>query len=152
MDQGAETKVNAENLPVEVSDLGDETTANDDQCTKTSYVINGGLWMQGQGVRRPTTYGVACSATPAIPGDVIMHGAQLLSTTPAKPLGTAPIRGPGGQGGGAQAAGAAPPRSGFAVTTTTYDANGRATSATDALNRTTRTPYTSRTRPVRSPR
>ncbi|WP_062428633.1 RHS repeat-associated core domain-containing protein [Herbidospora daliensis] len=132
------TKVNAENLPTEVSDLGDEATAADDQCTKTSYVHNGTLWIKDK-VLQTDQYGVACATTPSIPGDVIMQERNYYDDL-SKPLGTAPTRGLVVKEEELKGWSGTTPQW-FAVTTTTYDANGRATSATDSLNRTTKTQY-----------
>ncbi|WP_157522569.1 RHS repeat-associated core domain-containing protein [Herbidospora cretacea] len=135
----AETKVNADNLPVEVNDLGDEATAADDQCTKSTYLINDGLWMRDR-VSAVNTYGVACTATPAVPGDVVSMTRSYFDD-PAKPFGTAPVRGLVVKTDEVGSWSGATPQ--WVVTgTTAYDANGRTVSSSDALGRTTTTAYT----------
>ncbi|GAB1823445.1 RHS repeat-associated core domain-containing protein [Herbidospora sp. RD11066] len=132
------TKVNADNLPTEVSDLGDETTADDDLCTKTSYAVNSGLWIRDK-VLQTEQYGVACATTPAIPADVVNMQRNYYDDV-TKPLGTAPTRGlvvkeeelKGWNGTTAEW---------LTSVTTSYDANGRILNATDALGRTSRNEY-----------
>lgn len=61
---------NSDNLPVEVDDLGDESTADDDRCTRTWYARNPANWMLDR-VKRVETVGVNCSTTPSLPGDML---------------------------------------------------------------------------------
>ncbi|MBO3747458.1 hypothetical protein J5X84_15380 [Streptosporangiaceae bacterium NEAU-GS5] len=130
------TKVNADNLPIEVADLGAESTTADDLCTRTTYLA-------GDAIRDKTgevdVYGAACTATPSIPGDVVSMTRSYYDD-PAKPYGTLPTRGlvvkteEVGSWSGATPAW-------VTTATTSYDANGRTTSSADALGRTTATAY-----------
>ncbi|MGC4755632.1 RHS repeat domain-containing protein [Micromonospora trifolii] len=64
------TSVNADNLPTQVDDLGDESTADDDICTRTWYARNDTLWILNL-AKRTEAVGVKCAATPALPGDML---------------------------------------------------------------------------------
>ncbi|MDP4509370.1 RHS repeat-associated core domain-containing protein [Nonomuraea turcica] len=131
------TKVNADNLPIEVSDLGDESTASDDRCIKTTYLINDTMRNR---VSQVNTYGVACTATPAVPGDVLSMTRSYFDD-PSKPFGTAPTRGLVVKTEEVGSWSGSTPQ--WVVTAIIgYDANGRTTSSADALGRTTTTGYT----------
>ncbi|MGH3737726.1 MAG: RHS repeat domain-containing protein [Micromonosporaceae bacterium] len=124
-------------MPTQVEDRGDVATATDDLCTRSTYVRNTTAWILSN-VSRTETVSVGCAATPARPADVVTDqrmyydGATSLSTAPTKGLmtrvetldswDTGPVY--------------------VIANTASYDAHGRAVTATDALGRTTETTYT----------
>ncbi|MEV0430105.1 RHS repeat-associated core domain-containing protein [Micromonospora sp. NPDC050495] len=136
----AQTKYNADNLPYEVNDLGDVTTAADDTCERTWYARNDGNWMLGK-VKRTQTVGVACTGTATFPGDLISEsritydrldndwntdlptrGLPVKTEEVDRWIGSTPV---------------------WETTSTAgYDANGRTTSTTNALGHTSTTAYT----------
>jgi RHS repeat-associated protein len=133
------TKVNGDNLPIESDDLGDETTAADDLCTKTSYAVNDTAWLRDR-VAETDLYGVSCATTPSLPGDVVSMSRKYYDN-PDKPFGTAPTRGLVVK---TEEAGSWSGTTPQWVTTGTsgYDANGRTITSADALGNTTTTAYT----------
>ena len=124
-------------MPSQVEDLGDVATPSDDLCTRTEYARSTSANILGT-VKRVETVGVACGTTAVRPGDVVSdvrtsydglaHGAS-----PTKGLATKVER-------VASYSGTAPVYQ--TVTTSTYDANGRVLTVSDALARTTSTAYT----------
>ena len=136
-----DTKYNVDNLPYEVNDLGDEATAADDRCARTWYARNGAIGMVDR-KSRVETVGVACTATPSLPADMVSSSRTTYDDADAT------------------WAGQAPPTRGLPVrvetldrwngttpvwettATTGYDDNGRVTSSADALGRTTTTERT----------
>ncbi|MET8198030.1 HNH/endonuclease VII fold putative polymorphic toxin [Micromonospora taraxaci] len=64
------TTVNSDNLPTTIDDLGDESTAADDICTRTWYARNPTTWMLDL-PKRTEAVGVNCAATPSLPGDMV---------------------------------------------------------------------------------
>jgi RHS repeat-associated protein len=76
-------------LPTEENDLGDTSTAADDQCTRTTYTRNTSTWLIDFTAREETV-GVACTATPSYPKDAVSDdltyydGATSLSTPPTR--------------------------------------------------------------------
>ncbi|MFI6318735.1 RHS repeat-associated core domain-containing protein [Nonomuraea sp. NPDC050556] len=123
-----DTKVNADNLPIEVKDLGDESTGADDLRKTTTYLVNEEAWIRDK-VGQSETFGAS--------GAVVARSRNYFDD-PGKPYGTAPTRGlvvrtEDWQGG-------ATPW--MTLSTATYDANGRVLTSADALGRTTTTTYT----------
>jgi RHS repeat-associated protein len=125
-------------LPSQVNDLGDTSTAADDQCTRTTYARNTALWLVDLRARVQSS-GVACTATPSYPADSISDDLTFYdgSTT----LGAAPSIGDitltqevGSFSGSTPTY--------VQVERTVYDAYGRQTEAYDALNRKDTTAYT----------
>ncbi|MEV0006125.1 RHS repeat-associated core domain-containing protein [Micromonospora sp. NPDC050980] len=64
------TTYNSDNLPTSVDDLGDESTAADDRCTRTWYARNGTAWILDL-AKKTETVGVNCAATPTLPADML---------------------------------------------------------------------------------
>ncbi|TDC48656.1 type IV secretion protein Rhs [Jiangella ureilytica] len=112
-----------------VDDLGDDATAADDLCTRTTYAT--GI---GSGIRslpaRVQTVSASCGATPQFPADAVADlkyaydGAG--NTTTIETLEAHPATGP----------------QYIVQSTARFDVHGRITESTDALQRTTRTAYT----------
>ncbi|GAA0838380.1 hypothetical protein ACFQVD_08700 [Streptosporangium amethystogenes subsp. fukuiense] len=65
-----DTDYNADGLPTQVNDLGDEATADDDQCVRTTYARDATRWMLSYTIRVETV-AKACTATPDRPADVL---------------------------------------------------------------------------------
>ena len=135
-----ETKHNADNLPTEVDDLGDETTAADDRCTRTWYARNPAVWMLDK-VKRTETVGVACTATPSFPADMVSSSRTTYDDAGGNWDTTLPTRGLAAKVEELDRWEGTSPRW-VTTATTAYDANGRVTSAADALGNTTKTAYT----------
>jgi RHS repeat-associated protein len=130
------TKVNGDNLPIEVDDLGDEGSANDDRCVRTEYAVNSS-GMKDR-VKRVETVGVNCAAKVERPRDVVRDVRTYYDV--AAPFGQAPVRGlPVLVEELDRWEGATPKYT--PVSTTGYDAAGRVTSRSDGLKRITTTKY-----------
>ena len=116
------------NLPVQVSDLGDEATAADDRCLVTGYARNDGLGILDR-VNRVETRGVNCDVKNPKPADILSE-VRTYYDNPSD-FGATPTRG---------LARRVERLVGWSGTTrryqntaeTSYDANGRPTSAKDA--------------------
>lgn len=121
---------------VQVNDQGDTAVATDDQCTRTEYVRNTAAHLVAS-VRRTETVGVECSVTPARPADVLSDSRTLYD---GLAFGAAPTR---GLVTATQSLASYSGTSPVYVTdaSTTYDAQGRTTSGTDALGRVSTTSY-----------
>ncbi|MEV4110409.1 polymorphic toxin-type HINT domain-containing protein [Nonomuraea sp. NPDC049695] len=137
-----DTDYTADGLPTQVNDLGDESTASDDQCTRTEYARNAAKWMISY-VSRVETVTKACSVTPARPADVASDVRKYYDN---QAYGAAPTRGDvtkteklGSWNGGPQY---------VTVGTTTFDVYGRPQVVTDASGGRTTTKYTPATGPV----
>jgi RHS repeat-associated protein len=134
------TTFNADNLPTQVDDFGDEVPAADDRCTRTWYARNASNWMLDK-VKRVETVGVNCGATPALPADMLSssrttYDAENNNWDTDLPVfgnvarveeidswnGTTPVW--------------------LTTSRSTYDDNGRVTQTWDALNRRDATSYT----------
>jgi RHS repeat-associated protein len=131
-----DTTFNTNDLPVQVSDLGDASTSAtaDDRCTTTTYTTGaGGLVDLAAEV---ATVAVACGVTPTLPDDAISDvtttynpaGDALATATLASYSGTRPVM--------------------LTTATSSYDQYGRVTSTTDALGRKTSTAYLPATGPM----
>ncbi|QFV00189.1 hypothetical protein KDY119_03724 [Luteimicrobium xylanilyticum] len=125
--------------PLTVDDIGDVSTTSDDRCTTNEYARNTSANIVTT-IKRSYTLGVRCANvdTATYPGDVIsdtrtVYDGGAYGATPTKGLVTS-----------TQEASSYSGSTGSYVTTstTTYDADGRPTSTTDALGRKTTTAYT----------
>ncbi|MET8155035.1 RHS repeat-associated core domain-containing protein [Sphaerisporangium sp. NPDC005289] len=131
------TVYNADGLPTQVDDLGDESTASDDQCTRTTYTARDDAnWLISY-ASRVESVAKACGATPDRPGDVLSDVRKYYD---GKALGAAPAKGDvtrteklGSWNGGPQY---------VTVGTSTFDVYGRPLVVTDASGGTTTTAYT----------
>ncbi|MFC3980082.1 polymorphic toxin-type HINT domain-containing protein [Streptosporangium jomthongense] len=137
-----DTEYNADGLPVQVDDLGDDAAGDDDQCVRTTYARDAARWLVSYAVRVETVT-KACAVTPERPGDVVSDVRKYYD---GKAFGEAPSRGDvtkteklGSWDGGPRYA---------TVGSTTYDVYGRPLVVTDANGTTTRTAYTPATGPV----
>ncbi|MFC0547271.1 polymorphic toxin type 24 domain-containing protein [Kutzneria chonburiensis] len=121
-----------------VSDLGDVSVNTDDMCTTTTYADNTTAWILNKAAEVKSV-AVNCSATPAIPGDVVTDGLTFYdgSTT----LGAAPTVGDMTMTQLASSYTGATPNY-ITTSTITVDQYGRATAKTDPDNRSTSTVYT----------
>ncbi|RMI14436.1 RHS repeat-associated core domain-containing protein [Cellulomonas triticagri] len=124
-------------MVTQVDDQGDVTTAADDRCTRVQYARNTGAHVVST-VHRTETVSVACGTTPVRPRDVVSDERTAYD---GGGYGAAPTRGlPSATQVLASYAGTTPT---YATTsTTTYDALGRPTVATDAMGRASTTAYT----------
>jgi RHS repeat-associated protein len=64
------TKVNDDNLPVEVNDLGDESNPNDSRCARTEYARNEAAWMLDR-IARIKKLSIGCDVATEKPADVL---------------------------------------------------------------------------------
>ncbi|HEX4813387.1 MAG TPA: RHS repeat-associated core domain-containing protein [Nonomuraea sp.] len=134
-----DTTYNDDGLPVQVDELGDESTAADDTCERTEYARNTTAWILNT-VKRVENVGVRCSTTPARPGDVLSDQ-RTYYDDPEAPWGAPPTRGnvvkieQAASWNGSTPI-YAPSESGV------YDANGREVESYDAIGRKTSTAYT----------
>ncbi|MEU6713640.1 RHS repeat-associated core domain-containing protein [Nonomuraea sp. NPDC046802] len=83
------TEYNADGLPTQVDEGGDDATADDDQCTRTTYARDASLWKVSY-ASRVETVTKACSATPERPGDVV---SDVLKYYDGRAFGAAPSKG-----------------------------------------------------------
>lgn len=132
-------------MVTQVDDQGDVSTAADDTCTRVDYARNTAAHVVAT-VQRSETVSVACGTAPVRPRDVISDERTAYD---GGALGAAPSRGlPSMTQELASYSGTTPI---YATTsTTTYDALGRPTVATDAMGRASTTGYTSTGGVVRS--
>lgn len=124
-------------LTASVSELGDESTPDDDLCTTTTYNPNTTAWL----INFPTrveTVSRACGETPVFPADAVadtrtFYDGQTSTAPPTE-----------GNATTAQTASSRPAAGPVYVITGTaeYDAHGRTTAVTDALGNTTTTDFT----------
>ncbi|MFC4585791.1 polymorphic toxin-type HINT domain-containing protein [Sphaerisporangium corydalis] len=132
----SDTDYNTDGLITQISDLGDESTAADDQCVRTTYARDDARWMISY-ASRVETVSKACSATPSRPGDVL---SDMRKYYDGKAFGAAPSKGDvtkteklGSWNGGPQY---------VTLGSTTFDAYGRPLVVTDSAGGTTTTAYT----------
>ena len=136
----AVTTYNADNLPTQVEDLGDESTTSDDRCTRTWYARNQSNWMLNR-VKRSETVAVNCSATPSLPTDVL-DGSRVTYDLESNDWNTyLPVEGDPVK---TEEIGSWSGSTPNWVTTARamYDDNGRSVESYDALDRKTATVYT----------
>jgi RHS repeat-associated protein len=135
----SETTYNGDDLPVEINDLGDETTAADDLCTRIGYARNPGIGMVDR-VRSSETVGVACTVSPTLPGDMVSSRRTTYDDPDADWDTVVPTRGLAVEV--EELAGWDGTTPEWVTTETTrYDVHGRAVSSADALGRSTTTSY-----------
>jgi RHS repeat-associated protein len=134
------TTFNSDNLPTQVDDLGDESTASDDRCIRNWYARNESNWMLDK-VKRTETVGVNCTATPALPADMVSSARMTYDAANNNWDTHLPVRGLAakveeiGSWSGTTPNWVTVGRAG-------YDANGRQKESIDALGRQTTTSYT----------
>ncbi|MFI7492963.1 RHS repeat-associated core domain-containing protein [Micromonospora echinaurantiaca] len=134
------TTVNADNLPIEVNDLGDEATPNDDTCTRIWYARNANTWMLGM-PKKTETVGVNCSATPSLPADMLSARRTTYDADTNDWDTYLPIKGNVAKIEVIDSWEGANPIW-VTVDRLKHDAVGRVTESTDALGRTSTTSYT----------
>ncbi|WP_433534554.1 polymorphic toxin-type HINT domain-containing protein [Micromonospora sp. CA-249363] len=133
------TTVNSDNLPTQVDDLGDESTADDDVCVRTWYARNATTWMLNQS-KKTETVGVSCSTTATLPGDMISSTRTTYDAETNNWDTDLPV-----QGNVAKVeeidswTGSTP--NWVATSRSKYDTIGRVTESTDALDQTSTTAY-----------
>ncbi|RKR86671.1 RHS repeat-associated protein [Micromonospora pisi] len=134
------TSFNADNLPVQVDDLGDEATTADDQCIRTWYARNTANWMLNR-IKRTETVGVGCAATPTLPGDMLTSNRITYDAQGNNWDTYLPVKGDAAK---VEQIGSWSGTTPNWVTTahSTYDANGRTTETYDALDQRIATAYT----------
>jgi hypothetical protein len=122
-----------------VNDLGDTSTAADDQCTTTSYTDNTGAWLL-QFPSEVRVVGEECGSAPSLPDDAISDARTFYDGSST--FGAAPTRGDVTQAQVAKDYDSSQQPVWLTTATNTYDGLGRQLSAKDQLNRTTSTAYT----------
>ena len=127
------TKVNDDNMPVEVDDQGDESTTADDRCTRMEYLDHRSKWILDR-IKRTEVVAVKCASSPQRPRDVLGDTRTTYDDgTPSRGLATQ-VDELGSWDGSTPT---------FVTTRhARYDALGRAIEQKDALNRTTTTSFT----------
>ncbi|MEV1329876.1 polymorphic toxin-type HINT domain-containing protein [Micromonospora costi] len=134
------TTVNGDNLPTQIDDLGDESTATDDTCTRTWYARNGATWMLGL-PKKTETAGVNCSTTPALPGDMLSSTRTTYDADTNNWDTYLPVKGTVAKVEQIDSWNGTTP-SWVTISRSKHDAIGRVTESTDALDRTFTTAYT----------
>ncbi|WP_213457323.1 SpvB/TcaC N-terminal domain-containing protein, partial [Rhizomonospora bruguierae] len=134
------TTYNSDNLPTQVDDLGDESTAADDICTRTWYARNAANWMLDK-VKKTETVGVNCDTTPSLPADMVSSSRITYDKDTNDWNTDLPVQGDTAKTEEIDSWTGTTPNW---ITTGrgTFDANGRVRDAYDALNRKTSTTYT----------
>ncbi|RZU76703.1 RHS repeat-associated protein [Micromonospora kangleipakensis] len=135
------TTYNSDNLPVTVDDLGDESTATDDRCTRTWYARNDTTWMLDL-AKKTETVGVNCAATASLPGDMLSATRTTYDTDTNDWNTYLPVQGNVAK---VEEIGSWTGSTPNWVTTSRaakYDPIGRVTDSYDALGRLTKTAYT----------
>ncbi|MET8140939.1 RHS repeat-associated core domain-containing protein [Sphaerisporangium sp. NPDC005288] len=137
-----DTDYNADGLPTQVSDLGDEAVPDDDQCARTTYARDTAKWMVSF-TTRVETVAKACAATPDRPADVL---SDVRTYYDGQAYGIAPSKGDvtrteelGSWNGGPQY---------VTSRTATFDAYGRSLVTTDASGAKSTMAYSPATGPV----
>ncbi|WP_203962763.1 RHS repeat domain-containing protein [Actinocatenispora thailandica] len=121
-----------------VDDHGDTSTTADDLCTTTSYADNTTAWIL-DAAKEVSTVSVACGTTPTLPDDAVSDVRSFYDG--ATTYGTAPTIGDVTQT--QQVTGYADTAPTWTtIASTTVDEYGRALTASDADNRTTKSTYT----------
>ncbi|MGH3656050.1 MAG: SpvB/TcaC N-terminal domain-containing protein, partial [Micromonosporaceae bacterium] len=125
--------------PVEVDDLADVSTPDDDQCTRTEFTDNTGMNIVSLPARSETV-SVACAATPnrdtqVVADDRITYHGEAFGTEPLEPGKTSMITQELESHDGVTA-------TYVTVADVEYDTYGRATKVTDAEGKATSTVYT----------
>lgn len=134
------TTYNDDNLPEKVDDLGDESTAADDRCTRSWYARNQDNWMLGA-VKKTETVGVNCAATPTLPDDMLAGSRTTYDSADKDWNMYLPVWGDVAKVEEIASWTGTTPN--WAVTgRSTYDAAGRIKDTYDALNRKASTEYT----------
>ena len=131
------TKVDSNNFTTELNDFGDEANTTDDRCSLTEYARNEDRWILGS-VKRVESLGVNCDATVKRPQDVLADTRTYYDN--ADTYGAAPSRGNAVRVESLSGYSGSTPQY-FTSSRTTYDALGRSTAESDALNRTSTTTY-----------
>jgi RHS repeat-associated protein len=122
--------------PLTVSDLGDTTTAADDECTTTTYSRNTDKWLLTSAARVETV-GAACGTAAVFPRDAISDARYAFD---GAAFGVPPVRGDVTKSEVLKERPATGPVY-AAGTTAVFDDYGRMTSSADELGRTTKTAY-----------
>ncbi|MCW3819641.1 RHS repeat protein [Micromonospora sp. DR5-3] len=124
-------------LVTRTNDLGDTSTADDDRCTRVTYLRNTGRWLLNLPARSETV-AVSCDKTPSFPADAI---ADTRTAYDGQGFDAAPTTGDATRVEEADERPASGPV--YVMTATAkYDSHGRVTESGDALGRVTKTSYT----------
>ncbi|WP_285565235.1 RHS repeat-associated core domain-containing protein [Streptomyces sp. RTGN2] len=125
-------------MPITVEDTGDIATTGDESCVRTTYARNTSAWLVNK-VSRTETYSVGCTATPAIPTDVV---SDITMAYDGQAVGAAPTKGDITASYRVASYGELDKKPVYQkVSSATYDKLGRPSTATNALNRTVTTTY-----------
>ncbi|MEU8001236.1 polymorphic toxin-type HINT domain-containing protein [Catellatospora sp. NPDC049111] len=127
-------------MATQVDDRGDTATDADDLCTRYEYARDTTVDLTIVGaVARTETVSAACATAPQRPGDVVSDERSFYD---GGAFGAAPTRGLVTKVEQVRSFTGSTPNYGAPAATTTYDAQGRIASVTDALGRTTTTSLT----------
>ncbi|WP_214409224.1 RHS repeat domain-containing protein [Sphaerisporangium fuscum] len=121
----------------QTNDLGDVSTAADDECTKVSYARNTDAWILST-ISRVEKYGAACDATPSFPADAISDTRYFYDGSAT--LGAAPTKGDATRREELSDWSSGPVYT--PVSRASYDAHGRVVEEYDARDAKTTTTYT----------
>ncbi|WP_125694414.1 RHS repeat-associated core domain-containing protein [Amycolatopsis sp. WAC 04169] len=131
------TEFDKHGLPVAQNDLGDENTADDDQCTRTDYVRDEGRWLI-EFPSREQTYALSCDKQPTRDEEIV---SDTRTSYDGRDFGLAPTKGDETRteeissfAGGA--------RGYTTVSRAGYDAHGRVVESWDARDALTKTVFT----------
>ncbi|MFB6508342.1 MULTISPECIES: RHS repeat-associated core domain-containing protein [unclassified Streptomyces] len=125
-------------LPLTLDDSGDISKSGDETCTRKTYVRNTSAWLVSL-TSRVETYSVPCASTPSVPKDVV---SDVTTAYDQQAVGVAPLKGdPTASYRVASYSDADKKPVYQQVSRSTYDKLGRPSTATNALDRTTRTTY-----------
>ena len=118
-------------------DQGDTSSPDDNRCTTKEYAANTGSWLVSY-AKRVSTVGVRCGFAVTYPDDAI---SDVRTSFDGQAYGTAPTAGDATKLEQAASYSGSTPAY-IKLADTTYDAYGRVTSVSDALNRVTGTSFT----------
>lgn len=124
-------------LPIAVNDLGDETTADDDQCKRTTYHRNESKWLVAFPARVQTV-ATDCDSTPSFPADAVSDSRAGFD---GQAPGVAPTTGDVTLDERMKDHPAAGPVY-YAHSRTTYDVHGRVLTVTDPLGKVSKASFT----------
>lgn len=134
------TTVNNDNLPTQIDNFGDESTAADDTCTRIWYARNADTWMLDL-PKKSETLGVNCSTTASLPGDMMSSTRTTYDADTNNWDTDLPFKGTVAKLEQIDSWNGSTP-TWITVGRSKYDAVGRIKEATDALNQTSTIDYT----------
>ncbi|MEU2556434.1 polymorphic toxin type 44 domain-containing protein [Streptomyces sp. NPDC013313] len=125
-------------MPLTLDDSGDIAKSGDETCTRKTYARNTSAWLVSL-TSRVEMYSVPCASTPSVPKDVI---SDVTTAYDQQAVGVAPLRGDPTASYRVASYSEADKKPVYQqVSRSTYDNLGRPSTATNALDRTTKTTY-----------